>query len=115
MRYSEEHKANTRRGILQTAAREFRRDGGNAVSVAEIMKAEGLTHGGFYRHFKDKDALLIAAVETALRDVGDRLCQMTASLSGHQALERIITFYLSEAHMEHPEHGCAFALSLIHI
>jgi TetR/AcrR family transcriptional repressor of nem operon len=109
MRYSEEHKANTRGGIVQSASREFRRRGANAVSVVDIMKTEGLTHGGFYRHFKDKDSLLIAAVETALREVGDQLCHMTASLYGYQALERVITFYLSEAHMEHPEHGCAFA------
>jgi len=109
MRYSEGHKASTRSGIVQTAAREVRRKGASAVSVADIMKAEGLTHGGFYRHFKDKDALLIAAVETALGEVGDQLCQMTATLSRAQALERVITFYLSEAHLEHPERGCAFA------
>jgi len=109
MRYSEEHKANTRSGIVQAASREFRRKGADSVSVADIMKAEGLTHGGFYRHFKDKDALLIEAVEAALREVGDQLCQMTSSLSGNKALERVITFYLSEEHMSHPEHGCAFA------
>jgi TetR/AcrR family transcriptional repressor of nem operon len=109
MRYSEGHKASTRSGIVQTASREFRRKGASAVSVADIMKAEGLTHGGFYRHFKDKDALLIESVETALREVSDQLCEMTANSVGSEALKHLITFYLSEAHLEHPERGCAFA------
>ena len=109
MRYSEEHKASTRVGIVLAASREFRRKGSSTVSVADIMKAEGLTHGGFYRHFKDKDALLIEAVETALREVSDQLGEIIAHLSGSQALERVITFYLSEEHMRHPERGCAFA------
>ena len=109
MRYSEGHKASTRNGIVLAASREFRRKGASAVSVADIMKAEGLTHGGFYRHFKDKDALLIESVETALREVSDQLCEMTANSVGSEALKRVITFYLSEAHVEHPERGCAFA------
>src|SRR4051812_16779898 len=106
MRYRDGHKASTRTGIVQAAAREFRRKGASAVSVADIMKAEGLTHGGFYRHFKDKDALLIESVETALREVSDQLCKMTADSAGPEALKRVICFYLSEAHVEHPEHGC---------
>ena len=109
MRYSEGHKAKTRAGIVQAASREFRRKGADAVSVSDIMKAEGLTHGGFYRHFNDKDDLLIDAVEMALRDVSEQLCEMTADLSGKQALERVINFYLSEEHLQHPERGCAFA------
>lgn len=109
MRYGENHKANTRSGIVQAASREFRRNGASAVSVADVMKAEGLTHGGFYRHFKDKDALLIEAVESALREVSDQLCAMIADLPRDQVLKHVITVYLSEDHMRHPERGCAFA------
>ena len=109
MRYTDGHKASTRSGIVQTAAREFRRKGASAVSVADIMKAEGLTHGGFYRHFKDKDALLIEAVETALQEVSEELLQLTANRPRSQALEHVIKFYLSDAHLAHPERGCAFA------
>jgi TetR/AcrR family transcriptional repressor of nem operon len=109
MRYSVEHKAAVRKRILDTAAREFRRKGTNAVSVADIMRDEGLTHGGFYRHFKGKEALLIESVETALRQVSDQLRKETANLNRPQALETLIGFYLSEEHMKHPERGCAFA------
>ncbi|MBC8167564.1 MAG: helix-turn-helix transcriptional regulator, partial [Bryobacteraceae bacterium] len=62
MRYSQEHKAITRGRIVQSASQEFRRKGAEAVSVADIMKGQGLTQGGFYRHFKGKEALLIEAV-----------------------------------------------------
>ena len=47
--------------ILDAAARAVRRHGYAGVGVAEVMKEAGLTHGGFYAHFKSRDALLAAA------------------------------------------------------
>jgi len=109
MRYAKGHKLQTRTRIVQAAAREFRRNGIDAISVADIMEAEGLTHGGFYRHFKGKDALLIESVEAALGEIGDQLLRQTAGLPRPEALARVINFYLSEEHMLHPQSGCAFA------
>jgi AcrR family transcriptional regulator len=57
MPYSTEHKQDTRQKILKAAARLFNRKGFAEVTIAEIMSAAGLTHGGFYRHFKSKDEL----------------------------------------------------------
>jgi len=79
------------------------------VSVVDLMKAEGLTHGGFYRHFKGKEALLIEAVEAALDQVASQLLNLTVHTPRHLALKRVIGFYLSEEHMAHPESGCALA------
>ncbi|MEZ5356305.1 MAG: TetR family transcriptional regulator [Bryobacteraceae bacterium] len=109
MRYSEGHRAQTRVRIVQAAAREFRRLGVDATSVADIMKAEGLTHGGFYRHFKGKDALLVEAAAEALGQVSGQLLHLTAGLPRHEALARVIAFYLSEQHMANPQSGCLFA------
>src|SRR4051812_50135473 len=39
---------------------------GEAVSVAEIMKAAGLPHGGFYGHFGSKDDLIVQALGHAI-------------------------------------------------
>jgi AcrR family transcriptional regulator len=57
MPYSAEHKRGTRQKILTSAARLFNRKGFFEVTIGEIMTAAGLTHGGFYRHFKSKDEL----------------------------------------------------------
>lgn len=108
MRYNEGHKAIARARIVQTASREFRRRGMD-ISVVDLMKAEGLTHGGFYRHFKGKEALLIEAVEVALDQIASQLLNLTADTPRHLALQRVIGFYLSEEHMAHPESGCALA------
>src|SRR3954453_19093755 len=58
MKVSREQMAQNRRRILDAASRLFRAKGFDAVSVAEVMKAAGLTHGGFYGHFASKDDLV---------------------------------------------------------
>ncbi|MEM7501663.1 MAG: TetR/AcrR family transcriptional regulator [Pseudomonadota bacterium] len=60
MGYSKEHIAETRRLILDEAGRLMRKHGYGGVSVAKIMSAAGLTHGGFYAHFKSKEELFDA-------------------------------------------------------
>jgi TetR/AcrR family transcriptional repressor of nem operon len=35
--------------------------------VARVMGASGLTHGGFYKHFRSKNDLLIEALVEAFR------------------------------------------------
>ena len=62
MPYSAEHKLQTRQRILESARRLFNSKGFAQVSIGEIMENAGLTHGGFYRHFKDKDELYAEAV-----------------------------------------------------
>ena len=47
MRKSREEAAETRKRIVQAAAREFREKGIVATGLADLMKAAGLTHGGF--------------------------------------------------------------------
>ena len=61
MRKSKTETAETRRRIVDLAAKTFRRNGIAATGVAEIMAAAGLTHGGFYRHFGSKDQLVAEA------------------------------------------------------
>jgi TetR/AcrR family transcriptional regulator, transcriptional repressor for nem operon len=54
MRKSRIEAAKTRERIVTAAAAEFRQHGIAATGLADLMKAAGLTHGGFYRHFKSK-------------------------------------------------------------
>ena len=62
MPYSEEHKQETRQKILESARRLFNRKGFTEVSIEEVMESAGLTHGGFYRHFRGKAELYAEAV-----------------------------------------------------
>ncbi|MGY8832591.1 MAG: TetR/AcrR family transcriptional regulator [Pseudomonadales bacterium] len=103
MRYSEDHKAQTHQRIIEEAARLFRRDGVGATGLQPLMKTLGLTHGGFYAHFKSKDEL----VETALRHSADKLTAVTNEMAnGDKPLTHLISGYLSSAHRANPGDGC---------
>lgn len=57
-RYPTGHKDQTRQHLVDTAREEFRRHGFEAASIDKLMKAAGLTRGGFYAHFASKEALV---------------------------------------------------------
>src|SRR5882724_2675431 len=92
--------------IVTAAAASIRRGGIDAVKVSELMREAGLTHGGFYRHFGSRDDLIDEAVDTALEQ-GSRRTEQAASIGGTAALTAIIDGYLSQAHRDTPEAGCA--------
>src|SRR6202161_4039484 len=56
-RVSREQADRNRIAITEASARLFREQGVDNVSVAELMAAAGLTHGGFYGHFESKEEL----------------------------------------------------------
>jgi TetR/AcrR family transcriptional repressor of nem operon len=75
-----------RRTILEAAGRLFKERGFETVTVAEIMKAAGLTHGGFYGYFTSKDELITEALADAMRrtttgPLGDLVTYMTNYLT----------------------------------
>lgn len=109
MRYATEHKEESRGRILEAAAKQFRAAGTEAVRVSDVMRAAGMTHGGFYKHFENKDQLLQEAIAIALAEVSEQIAAMTRDMSREQALKKVIEFYLSEDHLQHPDLGCALA------
>lgn len=105
MRYSASHKLETRERLLESSSVSAKTAGFSTVGVDGLMKAIGLSGGAFYSHFASKDELFASIVERELR-------QSLARLSGEgdpsrARLERCLTHYLSLAHIEHPESGCA--------
>jgi TetR/AcrR family transcriptional regulator, transcriptional repressor for nem operon len=104
MRYPAGHKEATRASIVRNAAKALRRDGLGGISIPALMKKAGLTHGGFYTHFKSRDELVAAAVLCAADETG-------ASVLSEEAgdLRATMEAYLSEEHAEHPESGCVLA------
>jgi AcrR family transcriptional regulator len=97
--------------ILDAAARALRRQGYAGVGVAEVMKEAGLTHGGFYAHFKSRDALLAAALEHAAADSTQSLSRRIASLqeAGASPVRALVEAYLSDLHATSSERGCVVA------
>jgi TetR/AcrR family transcriptional repressor of nem operon len=99
MKVSREQMAENRRRILDAASRLFREKGFDAVSVAEVMKAAGLTHGGFYGHFSSKDDLI---AQTLAHSLGSPLGQA-------DGLRAYVDSYLSAAHRDDAAGGCPVA------
>jgi len=109
MRYSDTHKAETRERILKVAAAKLRAEGPEKLSLAEVMKAAGLTHGGFYAHFKSKDALLIETLRHAFARSRQKAFKTVDGLPPLHALDAYIDFYVSPIHRDHPANGCPIA------
>lgn len=102
MRKSREEAAETRKRIVQAAACEFREKGIVATGLADLMKAAGMTHGGFYKHFESKDQLV---AEACARAVEESIGGMEAQPTIHAA----VAGYLSTRHRDNPASGCPFS------
>jgi TetR/AcrR family transcriptional repressor of nem operon len=110
MRFDKGHKEQTRRRIVETAARRFRKEGVEAVGIAGLMADAGLTHGGFYAHFASKEDLVRAALDEASAQSHARRAEVLAATpAGRQSLEALVRFYLRPTHRDTPEQGCVAA------
>jgi len=99
----------THERIVEAAARAIRRSGYGGTGVADIMKDAGLTHGGFYAHFDSREAMLAEAADRAGADTVATMTRVAGAAPPDQALHAIIRAYLSKAHVEAVETGCAVA------
>ena len=109
MRYGKEHKQATRRRIIQTAGRRFKRDGIDGSGIATLMADAGLTNGAFYAHFASKEDLVATAVADQLRAQRASVSAQTPDLAG---LEQYVRAYLSVEHRDTPDDGCPSAALL---
>ncbi|GLR63228.1 TetR/AcrR family transcriptional regulator [Marinospirillum insulare] len=108
MRVSREQAAENRKKIIAVAAKLFREKGFDGIGVAGLMKAAGLTHGGFYGHFDSKEDLMAQACDHAV----DELLQAGELRSKESNDTPYVTFlknYLSVGHRDHPGAGCLMA------
>jgi TetR/AcrR family transcriptional repressor of nem operon len=105
MRVSREKALENREQIIEAAARLLRKHGFDGVGVADIMKAAGLTHGGFYRNFASKDDLAIKASEFAIADTKALLKEGLAQ-APKDPLRTLIERYVSPDHCDDPGSGC---------
>src|SRR5262245_24257860 len=84
MRKSRSEAAKTRERLVTAAAAEFRQHGIAATGLADLMKAAGLTHGGFYRHFASKDQLVAEASSAALATMTERVASSASRKQGRK-------------------------------
>lgn len=106
MRYPPEETAEKRARILEHASILFREHGFSGVSVSEIMKATGLTHGPFYNHFESKEDLISKSIADASTKALDT---MTEHRSSGQSTAHFVDQYLSERHRDDRGNGCLMA------
>ena len=102
MKISKEQAQANREAIVETAATLFRERGFDGIGIGDLTRAAGFTHGGFYNHFKSKDALAAEAVSAAF-------ATMAAHRERARDLPEMLTHYLSQAARKAPGRSCPAA------
>ena len=109
MRYDANHKARTHQRIVRNASRQLRAKGLNGPAVSTLMKASGLTHGGFYRHFGSRDDLVVEAIEESLQDLRDTLIAAAKEAKPGEGWKAMVKTYLSLERCDGADEGCPIA------
>ncbi len=108
MGYSQAQKQANHDRIVDAAIDLFRLHGLGGIGVADVMRAAGLTHGGFYSHFESRDALVAEALAKAFA-VDERRLEKAMAKTGKPAKEAMIEAYLTPLHRDNPAVGCTAA------
>src|SRR5262245_61170273 len=108
IKVTKEAAAATRARILDEAAQSFRERGFAGVTVADVMKSVGRTHGGFYGHFRSKEDLMAQACQHAVSTMLEEWASVANGAAG-KPLEALTTYYLSGKHRDEPGTGCLMA------
>ena len=106
MRYPRAHKEATRRRILDAASQAFRERGVAETGVDEVMRRAGLTHGGFYAHFRDKTELIAEACAAAFDAAVPNLERIAAAPTPVARARLLIDSYLGTRHRDNRGSGC---------
>ena len=108
-RYAPEHKDATRRRMIETSGRRFKRDGFDGVGISALVADAGLTNGAFYGHFASKDDLIATVVSEQL---AAQVARVVALPVGLASVETFVREYLSPEHRDDPGNGCPSAALL---
>lgn len=100
MRSKRSQKAEVHERILRAAARMMRASGPEKISVDALMRKAGLTHGGFYAHFKSRDAMVVETLGVMFGESERAMHLLFDGLPPRQALTKFINWYLSPEHRE---------------
>ena len=109
MRYRPEHRVEIHQKIVKDASRRVRAEGLTGAAVSAVMRDAGLTHGGFYKHFGNKDEMVMESLREAFREIGNSLAQAAEQSQPGPPWKAIVEAYLSPEHCDHAECGCPLA------
>ena len=109
MRYSAEHKKQTRERIIRAAARRFRSRGSQGAAIGDLMRELHLTHGGFYRHFASKEDLFVEVFEHRLDEMHGKIASAIEQAPPGGELKAFIEAYLDIEHCDNAAEGCPVA------
>jgi len=109
MRYSAEHKKDTRERIVRAAARRFRSRGTEGAAIADLMRDLQMTHGGFYRHFASKEDLLVAAFGEDRNGISGKIASSVERAPKGGEVKALIDAYLDIEHCDNAAEGCPVA------
>src|SRR5260370_19377719 len=73
------------------------------------MKAAGLAHGGFYRHFNSKAQLVAEVCATSAVTMTARVAASASKGRERDGLGMAVADYLSAKHRDNPREGCPLA------
>ena len=105
MRVSRAQAEANREAVVSAASRLFREHGFDGIGLKDLMKAAGLTQGGFYKQFASKDDLAAQASRRAMEITTGRWSAVLAA-NPDNPLEAVIGLYLSAEHREETSDGC---------
>jgi len=106
MRYVKGHGLQTRSRIVEEASYALRQGGADGMSVADLMKLAGLTHGGFYAHFQSREALVVEAFALAMDRKVSQWLKLMKGMPVEERFDVIVEEYLSPGHRDDRAHGC---------
>jgi TetR/AcrR family transcriptional repressor of nem operon len=106
LRYSKGRKRDTHDRILRTASVQMKKHGSDGIAIAALMRKAGLTHGGFYAHFRSRDDLVEEAYSAAMDLTTSRWKKLSEGLPASKGLEAIVQAYLCIKHRDDFGGGC---------
>jgi TetR/AcrR family transcriptional regulator, transcriptional repressor for nem operon len=106
MRYSAEHKQETRARILDAAGQLFRKEGYGGSGIEALTRTAGVTNGAFYGHFRSKSEAFRTAVVAGLEQLRVGIIELKAKRGKHW-LKTFVDIYLGPKRTCDIGQGCA--------
>jgi AcrR family transcriptional regulator len=102
--------SDTRTRLTEAAISRFYRDGFRNVGLDQILDDVGLSKTAFYKHFRSKDELMLAALESQNAWLQQTFRQMIREAGGRSAADQLRALFdvVEQITEQDGYHGCIF-------